>query len=502
MPRQYVLDTNVLISDPFAIFRFEEHHVVIPLLVIEELDHIKDSPRKVDIQHEARCAIQFINAVVNGHPKNEIREGMPLVIDPAQPVLADGHLKIVNHLEMLQHPEFKSKSDELGISMDSPDNQILMVVHQLSKQSDMETVLVTKDLNMRLKAKYLGLLVEDYKNEQDIKDVSLMSKGFIYLDAPLTSCIEHAENHCENRNQFNLDAEELKRAVARALDAPEQQDLHVNQMLVDPDDMDSVWRVQSEQNGPLRGQVSLSHHSVSQLMSKQAFGIKPKDLQQAFAIQALLDPDIDLVVISGAAGTGKTLMALAAALEQTVESKRYNKIIVTRNTLDMGEPIGFLPGSEEEKMAPWLGAFTDAIETLSAQSSGSDKTGDHHISGHKGKMPDADAKSQINEMLQSKIQFRSMTFMRGRSVQNAFLILDESQNLTRSQIKSMVTRVGAGSKIVILGNIAQIDARYNTPTSNGLISAVQTFKHFRKGAHVILERGQRSDVASFAEEHL
>lgn len=494
--RQYVLDTNVLISDPLAISRFEEHNVVIPFLVIEELDRIKDSPRKVDVQHDARSAIQCINAVVNGHDKTSIRNGMALSIDDGKTKLADGQLRIINHLEFTATSGLPAGVSDLGISMETPDNQILMLVHQLScQEADVDTILVTKDLNMRLKAKYLGLLVEDYKNEQEVQDVTLMSKGYVHITGSLVSFLSE---YTSTASRLIVDADVLLKALREHL-GEDRFELHANQAIVENGGTGAVWFVRADKDGPLSGNITLQCKSEEQLMATSASGIRPKDMAQALALDALLDDNIDLVTISGPAGSGKTLIAIAAALEQVIEHNRFDKIIMTRNIVDIGEPIGFLPGTEEEKMAPWMAALFDTLEALTNMD---DSRGEHSISGHPGKLSNSNAKAVTYEQFMRHIQLRSMSLMRGRSFQRKFLVFDESQNLTRSQLKSMVTRAGEGSKVVIMGNIGQIDARWNGPTSNGLVSAVNTFKDFRKGAHIILTSGQRSDVATYAEQSL
>lgn len=508
-PRQYVLDTNVLISDPSSILNFEEHDVVIPFIVLEELDRIKDNPRKTEVQFEARSAIHLINSIVNGHSQDKIQTGMPIAFDDSGTVAADGKLRIINSVRELKQTssDFEEARKALHIDMSSPDNQILLLVAQLSEseKEKRETILVTKDLNMRLKAKCLGLQVEDYRNEQEIQDVKLLDRGFIKTSEDVSvSDIIHDINHQTESNQMStnikISASAFQSAFSQAVDDLNIE-LHANQYIHETKS-ESIWQIKAQEPGPLQGEIVLRSRNVEALMSRNIMGIQPKNTVQALAIDALLDDSIDLVVISGPAGSGKTLIALAAGLQLTMEDRRFEKIIVTRNTVDMGEPIGFLPGTEEEKMAPWLAAYSDTLDSINAQDEKDLPNTGHERSGHQGKVNNKDAKQVSHELYMRHIQFRSMTFMRGRSFRDAFIILDESQNLTRAQIKSLITRVGPGSKVVILGNVGQIDARWNSPTSNGLVSVAKTYKNFHRSTHIILEGGQRSAVASYAEENL
>ena len=219
------------------------------------------------------------------------------------------------------------------------------------------------------------------------------------------------------------------------------------------------------------------------LMNLDAWGIRPKNIYQGMALQALLDPEIDLVILTGPAGCGKTLLAMAAALEMVVERGKYEKVIVTRNTPEIAESIGFLPGTEEEKMAPWLAAITDTLEVL-----------------HKN---DVNPSGSMNYIMdKANIQFKSINFMRGRSIQNSVVLLDECQNLTASQIKTMITRMGEGTKLICSGNLAQIDSNYLTAVTSGLTYIVERFKDFDGSANVYLNGVVRSRLAEFAEENL
>jgi PhoH-like ATPase len=215
------------------------------------------------------------------------------------------------------------------------------------------------------------------------------------------------------------------------------------------------------------------------------WGINARNLEQNFALNQLMEPQIDFVTLVGAAGTGKTLLTLAAGLAQTLEDNIYKEIIMTRVTVPVGEDIGFLPGTEEEKMTPWMGALMDNLEVLTKSEIGGDW-----------------GRAATNDLLRSRIKIRSLNFMRGRTFLNRFIILDEAQNLTSKQMKTLITRAGPGTKVVCLGNIAQIDTPYLTETTSGLTYVVDRFKHWRHSAHVTLRRGERSRLADFASESL
>jgi len=215
------------------------------------------------------------------------------------------------------------------------------------------------------------------------------------------------------------------------------------------------------------------------------WGINARNIDQNFALNLLMDPDIDFVSLVGQAGTGKTLLALAAGLAQTLDDKRYSEIIMTRVTIPVGEDIGFLPGTEEEKMTPWMGALMDNLEVLTKTDQGGDW-----------------GRAATNDLIQSRIRIRSLNFMRGRTFLNKYLILDEAQNLTSKQMKTLVTRAGPGTKVVCLGNIAQIDTPYLTETSSGLTYVVDRFKDWEHSGHIILRQGERSRLADFASNNL
>lgn len=450
----FVLDTNILLHEPLAIYSFKEHDVVIPMTVLEELDRIKDSKR--DVARDARVAIRALEHLFHDATPEEITEGIPLSKQEG----ATGTISILADYEV--HETVKAFTDKEG------DNRILNAVLYLQAQrTPRAVVLVTKDINMRLRAKGAGVLyVEDYRTDQLIDDIQYLTKGFQTRPGSFWESVEDVASYTLGGKTFHK------------LDRAPFDPTFLNQYVID-EDSDFAARVETIDGDTL----TLRDLSRERMMHRKAWGITPKNIYQGMALDALLDPDIDLVILTGAAGSGKTLLAMAAALEQTVERKMFDKIIVTRNTPDIGESIGFLPGTEEEKMMPWLASVTDTLEALHKN--------DHCTDGSLKYICD-----------KANIQFKSINFMRGRSIQNAFVLLDECQNLTASQIKTIITRCGEGTKIVCSGNLAQIDSHYLTPVTSGLTYMVERFKNFEGSANIHLNGVVRSRLAEFAEENL
>ncbi|HDZ9161537.1 TPA: PhoH family protein [Vibrio cholerae] len=450
----FVLDTNILLHEPLAIYSFKEHDVVIPMTVLEELDRIKDIKR--DVARDARVAIRALEHLFHDATPEEITEGIPLSKQEG----ATGTISILADYELDE--TVKAFTDKEG------DNRILNAVLYLQAQrTPRAVVLVTKDINMRLRAKGAGVLyVEDYRTDQLIDDIQYLTKGFQTRPGSFWDSVEDVASYTLGGKTFHK------------LDRAPFDPTFLNQYVID-EDSDFAARVETIDGDKL----TLRDLSRERMMHRKAWGITPKNIYQGMALDALLDPDIDLVILTGAAGSGKTLLAMAAALEQTVERKMFDKIIVTRNTPDIGESIGFLPGTEEEKMMPWLASVTDTLEALHKN--------DHCTDGSLKYICD-----------KANIQFKSINFMRGRSIQNAFVLLDECQNLTASQIKTIITRCGEGTKIVCSGNLAQIDSHYLTPVTSGLTYMVERFKNFEGSANIHLNGVVRSRLAEFAEENL
>ncbi|WP_139477862.1 PhoH family protein [Aeromonas veronii] len=448
----FILDTNVLLHEPLAIYSFKEHDVLIPMTVLEELDNIKD--RNKDVSRDARVAIRALEDVFRDATPDQITQGVPLAGE------ASGNICIFSDHHLPQDAEVFTDKEA--------DNRIINAALYLQKHElKRQVVLVTKDINMRLKAKGAGLAhVEDYRSDQLIDDIRLLAKGFQVVPGSFWERVGECESETHGRDTIHV------------IDANLLEGVHVNQYLVDEENFFAA-RVLSNDGSKIR----IKDLGRERLMSRKAWGVHPKNVYQGMALDALLDPHIDLVILTGPAGCGKTLLAMAAALELVIEKGIYEKVIVTRNTPEIAESIGFLPGTEEEKMMPWLAAVTDTLEVLHKQ--------DENMSG---------SLSYIME--KANIQFKSVNFMRGRSIQNTFVLLDECQNLTASQIKTIITRCGEGTKIVCSGNLAQIDSNYLSPVTSGLTYIVERFKDFDGSANIFLNGVVRSRLASFAEENL
>lgn len=455
--KYYVLDTNILLHEPLAFLNFQEHNVVIPMVVLEELDHIKD--RQKDVSRDARVAIRSLEEALHDATPEQISAGVPLTRISGEHQ-AGGHLSIF--------PDFQLQQTESALSLNENDHRIIQTALQLqASKSPQKVVLVTKDINMRLKAKGAGVnLVEDYRTDQLIDDIRLLSKGFYRFAGNFWDTVGEVRSEQDGRDTYHFIARDVFPA------------LYPNEYLLDETETFAA-RVDSL----TESHVKILDLGCERLLSQRAWGITPKNIYQAMGMHALLDASQDLVILTGPAGCGKTLLALATALEQVVEKGMYEKIIVTRNTPEIAESIGFLPGTEEEKMAPWLAAITDSLEVL-----------------HKN---DENMESSLDFIIEkANIQFKSLNFMRGRSIQNAIVILDEAQNLTAGQLKTIITRCGAGTKIICSGNLAQIDSYYLTAVTSGLTFIVERFKNYYGGSTMNLNGVVRSGLAQYAEENL
>ena len=460
----FVLDTNVLMHDPTALFRFEEHDIYLPMMTLEELDDHKKGMSEV--ARNARNVSRSLDALV-ASAGDQIDAG--LLLSCLGNKDAQGRLFFQTTLTQTNLPE--------GLVQGKADNQILGVVRALHDQfSQRQVVLVSKDINMRIKARALGLLAEDYFNDQVIEDSDLLYSGFYMLPDDFWA------KHGKNMESWQ---DTKSSAMYYRVAGPVIPHLLVNQFVfLEPKDGSApFYAVVREINGKSALLQTLRDFTHQK---NNVWGITARNREQNFALNLLMDQNVDFVTLLGQAGTGKTLLALAAGLEQVLDSKRYNEIIVTRATVPVGEDIGFLPGTEEEKMQPWMGAFDDNLEVLNKNDESAGEWG----------------RAATQELIRSCIKVKSMSFMRGRTFVNKFLIIDEAQNLTPKQMKTLVTRAGLGTKIVCLGNIAQIDTPYLTEGSSGLSYVVDRFKGWGHGGHITLARGERSRLADHAAEAL
>lgn len=457
----YVLDTNVLLHDPTAITAFNEHHVVIPMTVLEELDHIKDRRDKT-VSREARIAIQMIDKIVDAASPQEIQEGVPVPAadaDAPRGTLAIFPDQLIN--DDSEIPYLNGNADHAN------DNRIINVALKLQAENQGAfACLVTKDINMRIKAKGSGLMhVEDYRRDRVLDDIDLLSKGYEHVPGDFWSTIEQVDTVRENDMTLHRLAREALPGV------------YPNMFVYDDQEFFAFVVRMDEQF------VYLRCDSRDSLMNRGFWGLTPRNLEQAMAMSLLASPDIDMTVLTGPAGSGKTLLALAYGLHSILEEGRYSKLIVARSTPPIAEDIGFLPGTEEEKMAPWLAAFDDNLEILH----GTDESCAGSI-------------DYVKE--RANIQFKSLNFMRGRSFNNAYIIIDEAQGLTQFQLKSVISRVGENSKIVVLGNLAQIDNKYISPLTSGLTYLVERSKQYEHAGIMHVNGIVRSRLAAFAEENL
>ncbi len=460
--RIYVLDTNVLMHDPTALFKFEEHDVYLPMQVMEELDNGKKGTSEAS--RNARQVSRFLNELIEAHGSTDVSRGIRL----ARPQGLQ-----LRGAESVGCLRFQTRDFDAGKRFGAvvPDNAILGAILALKEhEPDTPVVFVSKDINLRIKASIAGIVSEDYENDRALDDFSLLYTGASALPPDFWQ-----------RHGKDLRSWTEKGRTYYEISRADGDEWHPNQFAYLPGDEDAEFRVisASETHVVLQIVDDFRHNQHA------VWGILARNREQNFALNALMDPEVDFVTLLGTAGTGKTLLALAAGLAQTMDQQRYREIIMTRATVSVGEDIGFLPGTEEEKMTPWMGALTDNLEVLTHNQDGG-----------------AWGRAATNDLLASRIKIRSMNFMRGRTFLSRYLILDEAQNLTPKQMKTLITRAGPGTKIVCLGNVEQIDTPYLTETTSGLTYAVDRFKGWAHSAHVTLRRGERSRLADYASEVL
>ena len=458
--RLYVIDTNVLMHDPTALFRFQEHDIFLPMVVLEELDAGKKGVSEA--ARNVRQVSRFLDDMMRDVSKAEIDAGLVIqnLQNPATPMATGGRL-------FFQTESLPSVLPD-SLPGNKPDNDILGTTLALQQRHAATRVtLVSKDINLRIKAAVLGIHAEDYFNDKALDDLDLLFTG-----------MEELPGDFWDRHSKDMESWQQEGRTWYRIRGPLVKNWHPNQCLYS-DNFEAIVRGIDDRGALL--ELTRDYRGIRHTV----WGINARNREQNFALNLLLDPNVDFVTLLGSAGTGKTLLALAAALAQTLEQNRYREIIMTRVTVPLGEDIGFLPGTEEEKMTPWMGALMDNLEVLTQSGEG----------GEWGR-------AAAGDLLRSRIKIRSMNFMRGRTFLNRYIILDEAQNLTPKQLKALITRAGPGTKIVCIGNVSQIDTPYLTETTSGLTFVVDRFKHWPHSGHVTLLRGERSRLADFASDTL
>jgi PhoH-like ATPase len=456
----FVLDTNVLLHDPTSVYRFEEHDVFLPMKTLEELDNNKKGLS--DVARSARQVTRALDEIVSSREAG-IQDGIPLA--ELSRGLASGRLLLQTEAIAIDLPA--------GLPTARSDNQILaVVIHLQDRYPARPVILVSKDINMRIKARALGLEAQDYFNDRVLEDIDLLYGGARELPD------DFWDTHAQGMESWKHEGRMQYRVTG-----PLCPKLLVNEFLY----LESVppfHAIVREIAGKTARLETLTDYTHPR---NNVWGIAARNREQNFALNLLMDPEIDFVSLLGQAGTGKTLLTLAAGLTQVLDKQRYSEIIMTRVTVPVGEDIGFLPGSEEEKMGPWMGALEDNLEVLNKS--------DGHGGGEWGR-------AATHDLVRGKIRIKSLNFMRGRTFLNKYLIIDEAQNLTPKQMKTLITRAGPGTKVVALGNIAQIDTPYLSEGSSGLTCVVDRFKGWAHSGHITLQRGERSRLADHAAEML
>jgi PhoH-like ATPase len=448
-----VLDTSALVHDPKSLLAYQDD-VYICLTVLEELDNLKER-RDKSVSADARLCIRMLEDLVNGHDAEQMQLGIEL---PKSETGKRGKLFIGVDTNIEVEDSLK-----YGIGSDA-DNRIINYALQLQKRLGRDVAIVTRDINMRLKARTIGVRAEDVAVDTQVADIDLLYNGVQAFKGDLFDQLETDKDfklsgslYQFERSLFNNDAQ-----------------------------FNMYWYDDAGHHG-LITEVTDSHVFTKLLPRKQEkiWGISPKNPRQAIALSQLTDPHYDLNILLGPAGSGKTFLAVAAALHQVLETKQYKKIVVVRSRDFMDEDPGFLPGDLKDKSMPLLGGITDALLSMHS---------DDHNEGA--------ALATIEHIIErANIEFTSMAYFRGRSLDNAFLIIDEAQNMTRAQMKGMLSRAGRNCRTVVLGNLAQIDDRFVTPASSGASAAVNIYRNYDKGSILIFDEVERSSLADFTEKY-
>lgn len=478
--KKYTIDTNVLLSDPNASIAFDGAAIILPFTVLEELDSIKS--RSVDVSRDARVAIRNIEAIIANASHDEISSSGVNIADVHTNMNPDSKLFVITNEEAEALIRTKGSDDKVQTLLKStvPDDKIILVALAT------ESVLVTRDINMRIKALSYGVEVQDYRHDIVIGDSDLIHIGQHHMEINFWDVYSNLTN-------TNIKTEQIGRRLYHYI--PKSliehllpQNLCIGDYLYDDADVLFVYEGQSaieEDDGTLTPEDILVFQDIGQSVAlrTKVWDIKAKNIQQALAINSILDPDVHLTVLLGSAGTGKTLVTIATALELVLEKRKYDRVVFSKPQDSQWAEIGFLPGSEMEKMLPHCGPALDALEFL-----------------HKD---DASPQGSIEEILKRNVmQFKALNFVRGRSFTNTILVVDEFQNITPAQAKTILTRAGLNCKVVIMGNLAQIDSKFISPVNSGLTYVTEKFKDWSGCRIIELEGVVRSPLAEFAEENM
>ncbi len=433
--KNFILDTNVLLHDPQSLFKFQDNNIIIPITVIEEVDRFKK-----DMNETGRNARMVSRILDSMREKGSLASGVTMP--------GGGTLRI----EMFAEKYFKNLPVDLRV--DNGDNRIIAVAQEVRDRfPDSITIFVTKDSNLRIKSDVIGLMAEDYENDK--VDVQDLYSGTRSIEVP---------------------PDAVDRFYGQGwLEAPCAMAPNEFITIVDSTNPNhsAICR-----NDPANSRIV----PVRKVPKEGIWSLFPRNREQSFALDVLMDDNIKLVTLVGKAGTGKTLLAIAAGLHKTAEENMYNRLLVSRPVFPMGKDLGFLPGDIEEKLTPWMQPIFDNVELL--------------ISGHESEKRHSKGYKEL--MAMGLLDIEPLTYIRGRSIPNQYLIVDEAQNLTPHEIKTIVTRVGEGTKIVLTGDPYQIDNPYVDSSSNGLTYLVEKFKGQRIAAHVTLTKGERSELAELA----
>ncbi len=436
MKKIYVLDTNVLLHDPGAIYSFQDNEVVIPLVVVEEIDSQKR--RQDEVGRHARLVAHNLDGL---RERGKLHEGVALE--------GGGRLRIEPTREAQHH---------LPAELDShkADNQVLAITLQLKQEHpQMRVIVVSKDINVRVKADALDLAAQDYETDKIVSSEADLYQGMVTLPVP---------------------AEVLDEFAREGSYQPPNGQFHSNQFV-------HFREVNGSSQSALgRYDAALNRITALRIIKKEIWGVTPKNLGQRFAFDALLDDRVLVVTMTGRAGTGKTLLALASGLAKVLDEHRYRRLLVTRPVIPMGKDVGYLPGDKDEKLRPWMQPILDNLEYLMS-------------CVYKQQM----SQDMIRHIQEKGIfEAEALTYIRGRSIPHQYIIVDEAQNLTPHEVKTIVSRAGEGTKIVLTGDPYQIDHPYLDFRSNGLCYAVEKFKSAALAAHITLVKGQRSELAELA----